>query len=485
MAGLTSSLAVKKLKRGMGMTRRGTNAQRSGAASQTHTVLALAIFVGGALTLLFGAPEAEALPSYARQTGQECAACHNGFPELTPYGRLFKLNGYTFKGGQSDLPPIAAMMVTSYTHTDVGQPGGAAPHYAANDNADLQTVSLFYGGAIAPNIGAFVQMTYDDGPRQLHWDNADIRYARATNLFGGETVFGVSLNNNPTVTDVWNSTPAWGFPFVSSQLAPTPAAGTLIEGGLAQQVIGINAYAFWSRLFYAELGFYRSFSPRMETNLGASPFGPSIKGLAPYWRLAFEPKWGRHSLEVGTFGLAASSTPGRMTGFGTDHTIDVGFDTQYQFLADRHSISVQASWITENDILTSTAGQAIAGGAAGVSTHDHLRSLRLKTSYWYDQTYGATVAFFRTDGSGDTNLFARNPVAGSANGSPNSQGWTGEVDFIPFNHGGPSFWPWLNVKLGLQYTYYTKFNGASNNYDGSGRNAKDNNTLFLFAWLAF
>src|SRR5690348_2473211 len=56
---------------------------------------------------------AKALPSYARQTGQECAACHNGFPELTPYGRLFKLNGYTFGGGQSELPPVAAMVIGS------------------------------------------------------------------------------------------------------------------------------------------------------------------------------------------------------------------------------------------------------------------------------------------------------------------------------------------------------------------------------------
>ena len=48
--------------------------------------------------ILLTSPRAEALPSYARQTGQECAACHNGFPELTPYGRLFKLNGYTFSG---------------------------------------------------------------------------------------------------------------------------------------------------------------------------------------------------------------------------------------------------------------------------------------------------------------------------------------------------------------------------------------------------
>jgi hypothetical protein len=57
---------------------------------------ALAFIVIAALP---GWRPANALPSYARQTGQQCAACHNGFPELTPYGRLFKLNGYTFTGG--------------------------------------------------------------------------------------------------------------------------------------------------------------------------------------------------------------------------------------------------------------------------------------------------------------------------------------------------------------------------------------------------
>jgi hypothetical protein len=34
-------------------------------------------------------------------------------------------------------------------------------------------------------------------------------------------------------------------------------------------------------------------------------------------------------------------------------------------------------------------------------------------------------------------------------------------------------------------TIYTQFNGGFKNYDGAGRNAGDNNTLFLFAWLAF
>ena len=40
-------------------------------------------------------PMASAVPSFARQTGQPCATCHTAFPELTPFGRRFKLNGYT------------------------------------------------------------------------------------------------------------------------------------------------------------------------------------------------------------------------------------------------------------------------------------------------------------------------------------------------------------------------------------------------------
>src|SRR6516165_10962456 len=45
------------------------------------------------------APEAKALPSYARQTGQPCGTCHTDFAGLTPYGRLFKIGGYTAGGG--------------------------------------------------------------------------------------------------------------------------------------------------------------------------------------------------------------------------------------------------------------------------------------------------------------------------------------------------------------------------------------------------
>ena len=44
--------------------------------------------------------------------------------------------------------------------------------------------------------------------------------------------------------------------------------------------------------------------------------------------------------------------------------------------------------------------------------------------------------------------------------------------------------PWLNVKFTLQYTHYTKFNGATTNYDGNHRNASDNDTTFFYLWYA-
>ena len=423
-------------------------------------------------------PAAWALPSFARQTGQQCAACHNGFPELTPYGRLFKLNGYTFGGGQSNLPPLAAMEVTSFTHTQASQSSAPADHFGENNNIASEFESLFYGGAIASDLGlgAFAQITRDNVAERLHWDNTDIRWAKSTILDDSELVAGVSLNNNPSVTDPWNTTPAWRFPFQSSALAPTPSTSTLIES-LAQQVIGVDAYGFWNRFVYAEVGGYHTLTQRGQTTLGIDP-GSSVgttDGIAPYWRLAVEPHWGPNSWEVGTFGMRASIEPAFVRGFGTDDITDLGLDTQYQYLSDRHSVSLQASWIHESQTLNSSFAQ---GNSSNL--HDSLDSVRIKSSYYLDQTYGVTLGYFRISGSSDAQLYSSNTVT-----RPNSAGWIGELDYIPFNHGGPDFWPWLNVKFGLQYVYYTEFDGSATNFDGNGRNANDNNTIYLFAWLAF
>src|SRR5579871_6675890 len=154
-------------------------ARRVGFGSwQAARSLSVAVLLCGAAGAALLPQPVEAVPLYARQTGQQCAACHNGFPELTPYGRLFKLNGYTFKGGETDLPPLAAMTVLSFTHTQADQPGGAAPHFAPNDNPALEFAIFFYGGRTTENIGMFGQVTFDNIGKRLSWDNTDIRYAK-------------------------------------------------------------------------------------------------------------------------------------------------------------------------------------------------------------------------------------------------------------------------------------------------------------------
>jgi hypothetical protein len=48
------------------------------------------------------APEASALPAFARQTGSACNACHQThFPVLNAYGRAFKAGGYVMMGAQA------------------------------------------------------------------------------------------------------------------------------------------------------------------------------------------------------------------------------------------------------------------------------------------------------------------------------------------------------------------------------------------------
>ena len=59
-------------------------------------VFFLCTFVG----TVFLPGNAQAVPSYARQTGMACAACHTTPPELTPFGRDFKINGYVMTGMQ-------------------------------------------------------------------------------------------------------------------------------------------------------------------------------------------------------------------------------------------------------------------------------------------------------------------------------------------------------------------------------------------------
>src|SRR5690348_11711669 len=194
----------------------------------------LARIVVAALLAIATTRHAAALPSFAQQTGQPCATCHVGAfgPQLTPFGRAFKLGGYTLAAPDSHSIPLAAMLVASYTHTRSDQPGNAGPHDGPNDNFSVQEASLFLAGRLSDHVGVFAQTTYSDIDRLLTLDNVDVRYARQVKIGEKPATFGVSVNNNPGVSDVWNTLAAWRFPYMASELVPQMAAAPLIEGAL-------------------------------------------------------------------------------------------------------------------------------------------------------------------------------------------------------------------------------------------------------------
>jgi len=123
-------------------------------------------------------------------------------------------------------------------------------------------------------------------------------------------------------------------------------------------------------------------------------------------------------------------------------------------------------------------------GAAARTGHE-LNLFTANASFFYQDTYGLTVGLQNSWGTADPVLYAPAPVTGSANGKPDSTAFIIEADWIPFGKQDSWARPWANLKIGLQYTIYTRFNGGTTNYDGFGRSASDNNTLFLYAWMIF
>jgi hypothetical protein len=476
----------------------GTQPARTGGDPKASLSPSTLRYVGCSLLWALAAvnwiPEAKALPSFARQMNMQCMVCHGDFPALSEMGRQFKLSGYTLASGTSELPPLAVMIQPSFTHTQAGQAGGAAPGFADNNNYATSQVSLFYAGRLfgpyasmalgtgslatfLNRFGIFDQTTYDGVSKTWAWDNTELRYADNASAGGYSESFGLYLNNNPTFQDPWNGTPAFGFPYSSSKLAPTPAASALIDGGLAGEVAGLGAYVMIDNHLYLDLGAYRTLGAKAQRELGVDPVGEAqIAGLAPYWRAAYVLPLSGAAWQVGVFGIAADTHPGRDRTVEKDRTVDYGVDSQYQQSFGPGDLTAIITGIYERN---RWAGTQQLGGAANRT--GSLRELRATADYLWDKTYGLAVQRFESRGTNDELLYGS-----SQTGSPNSDGWIIQANFLPFNKsGGPAFWPRSNVKFSVQYVDYQRFDGSRRNVDGAGRSAHDNNTLYLEAWIVF
>lgn len=408
------------------------------------------------LAALLSQPAA-AVPSFARQTGMNCAACHVGSygPQLTPAGIRFKLGGYTDTDGQGGKIPLSAMVVASYTRTSKDA-DPAASHLSANDNFKMDEASVFLAGRLIDNMGAFVQVTHSGIDHGNALDQMDVRLAAKTELAGRPMTLGLTLNNNPGVQDPFNTLPVWGFPYVSSEAGyGMGEAATMLDGGFEQRALGVSAYTLWNKNVYAELGTYRSLSPSFQSRLGLGHDDTQRLGSNAYWRLAWFQDLRSQSFSAGLVGFSGRVAPDRSVDQPLNRFSDLGLDASYQLLGTReHVVTLTGSHIREH----------LTDGVSG--DRSTLRTSRLNASYYYDQTWGGSVGWFSTRGSDPADA---------------TSGILLQADWTPWGKDGmsaPSPFSLANLRLGAQYWSYGKYGGESSS-------ASDRNTLYLFAWTSF
>jgi hypothetical protein len=138
--------------------------------------------IGALVTAAFCAPQAQAIPAFARQVGMACTACHyQHFPVLNAFGRAFKENGYTMTGSQEkiegdgvSIPAVLNAALVGYidynktngpSTANGGTTGTDATSKNSNDGIlqNPEQVSLFFGGRAGEHIGFEAEINLTPG----------------------------------------------------------------------------------------------------------------------------------------------------------------------------------------------------------------------------------------------------------------------------------------------------------------------------------
>ena len=184
-----------------------------------------AVAAGAAAMLAVSAGPAEALPSYARQTGQPCAACHTAFPELTPFGRRFKIGGYTLQGGDWQGAADRGMIMGGFTHTNSPLRSGAVSRRDCTPttiSSRSRSPASSPAGSSAISARSFRSPAIRSAATSGSTPPTSATPTRSS--CSARTRSGASTPTTPRQSKTpWNTTPSWGWPQIASTIAPALA----------------------------------------------------------------------------------------------------------------------------------------------------------------------------------------------------------------------------------------------------------------------
>lgn len=109
------------------------------------TMKKIVLSIAGVMAAAAFAPDASAVPVFARQTGMACSACHfQHFPLLNAFGRAFKEGGFTMMGAE---PKVEGdnLSIPAYLNVAVLTSMG---YIKTNQTADTSGVTKNYGNGV-------------------------------------------------------------------------------------------------------------------------------------------------------------------------------------------------------------------------------------------------------------------------------------------------------------------------------------------------
>lgn len=431
-----------------------------------------------------------AIPSFARQTGLSCSTCHTVFPHLTPFGRTFKLHGYTttsaklikalktyFKDDtvsskrvalQISHIPMVSVRIASRWNDQAG--GGLVPRgpvtggqgfmstpegYGSNDVLNiLAGSSLYIAGEITPNMGTFLEFGgVDDQGGSFGMGMFDLALVSKDHTLAGDNfVYGIRAEDGLGAGDPSNTVGTWG---LTASLMGLSTHNTLFDAGTAMMEGG-ELFAmlgnFYKGGLYASIGAYRpSMDQTMDSYVQGSLAGngsfDGTNGAANgYLRLSYylPPIGNNLYTEIGTFGYVGSlnMTATQLAALAdpryVDHYSDYGVDLQAQYIGNKNLVELFALFQNQRDGAFYGIDEftGLPGNGEAVSR----QGLGVKADYYYDGTIGCYAKYlYQTSAQlKDMNL-------------------SGGII-------GVSYFPWENVNLRLEEALYSTYNIGTAQY---------------------
>ncbi len=447
---------------------------------------------------------AYAIPSFARQTGLACASCHTVFPHLTPFGRFFKLHGYTMTSAKlikalkvyfkndttmvkrvalqiSHIPMVSVRIASRWNDqagggnlvpagpVTAGQGFMSTPEgYGGNDALNIVAgSSLYIAGEITPNMGSFLEFGgVDDAGGSFGLGMFDLALvSNSQKLVGMDFVYGIRAEDGLGAGDPSNTVGTWG---LNSTLMGLSTHNTLFDAGIAMmeggELFGMLGN-FNSGGLYASVGAYRpSVDQTMNSYLQGSLAGDGsfdgTNGAANgYLRLSYylPPIGNNLYTEIGTFGYVGSlnMTATQLSALADpryiDHYSDYGVDLQAQYIGGKNLVELFALFQDQKD--GAFYGIDELTGFPGDGEAVSRQGLGVKADYYYDGTIGCYAKYLYQSSAQLKDINVSGGIIGA------------------------SYFPWENVNLRLEEALYSRYNiGIAQYAPGAGLSARPTHT---------